>query len=90
MRLSNIFVDESGILIDLVNEMHWSLSLVLIRLPLDETCISQQAHDVIIASLLRRNDVETSFPRNNDVIIAAGVHWDYDKCLCVQLSLFCK
>ena len=30
----------------------------------------------IITSLLRRNDVATSFRRNNDVIIASCVRWD--------------
>ena len=34
------------------------------------------AHDVTITSLLRQNDVATSFWRNNDVIITSCVRWD--------------
>ena len=33
------------------------------------------AHDIIITSLLRQNDVATSFWRNNDVIITSSVRW---------------
>ena len=36
---------------------------------------TQRTHDVIIMSLLRQNDVVTSFCCNNDVIIASCVHW---------------
>ena len=36
---------------------------------------SQRTHDVIIMSLLRQNDVATSFWRNNDVIITSRVRW---------------
>ena len=36
---------------------------------------SHQTHGVIITSLLRQNDVATSFWRNNDVIIASRVRW---------------
>ena len=35
----------------------------------------QGAHDVIITSLLRQNDVATPFRRHNDVIIASSVRW---------------
>ena len=38
---------------------------------------SQWAHDVMITSLLRQNDVTTSFWRNTGVIIASCVLWDY-------------
>ena len=38
---------------------------------------AQQTHDAITTSLLRRNDVATSFPRYNDVIITSRVHWDF-------------
>ena len=37
---------------------------------------SQRAHDVIIMSSLRRNDVATSFRRNNNVIFTLRVCWD--------------
>ena len=37
---------------------------------------SQRAHDTIITSLWRLNDVATSFWRHNDVIIALCVRWD--------------
>ena len=36
----------------------------------------QWTHDVMITSLLRQNDVATSFWRNNDVIITSCVRWD--------------
>ena len=36
---------------------------------------SQRTHDAMITSLLRQNDVATSFWRNNDVIIAPGALW---------------
>ena len=36
----------------------------------------QRAHDVIITSQLRQNDVTTSFWRNNNVIIAPRVRWN--------------
>ena len=35
----------------------------------------QRAHDVVIPSLLRENDAETSFRRNNDVIITSCFCW---------------
>ena len=35
--------------------------------------VPQRAHDVIIASLLRQNDVGTSFWRTNNVIITSRV-----------------
>ena len=41
---------------------------------------TQRAHDVIITSLLRQNDVATSFWRNNDVIITFSVRWVYPRC----------
>ena len=37
---------------------------------------SQRTHDAITSSLLRQNDVATSFWRNNDVIITSRVPWD--------------
>ena len=37
--------------------------------------LSQRTHDVIITSLLRQNDVATSFWRNNDVVITSCVRW---------------
>ena len=37
---------------------------------------TQRTHDAIITSLLRQNDVATSFWRNNDVIIASRVRWE--------------
>ena len=40
------------------------------------TCMpSQMTYDVKITSLLRQNDVATSFWRHNDVIIRSRVHW---------------
>ena len=40
------------------------------------TCLStQQAHDAIITSLWRQNDIATSFWRHNDVIIARMFAW---------------
>ena len=36
---------------------------------------SHRTHDVIITLLLRKNDVVTSFWRNNDVIITACFRW---------------
>ena len=36
---------------------------------------TQWAHDAIITSLLRQNDVATSFWRKNDVIIASCARW---------------
>ena len=36
---------------------------------------SQRAHDAIITSLWRQNDVATSFRRHNDVIIVFCVRW---------------
>ena len=39
---------------------------------------SQRAHDAITTSLLRQNDVATSFWRHNDVIITSCVRWDTD------------
>ena len=35
----------------------------------------QRTHDVMVTSLLRQDDVATSFWRNNDVIIASCVRW---------------
>ena len=35
----------------------------------------KRAHDAIITSLWRQNDVATSFRRHNDVIIASCVRW---------------
>ena len=35
---------------------------------------NQRSHDVIITSLLRQNDVATSFGRNNDVSGTSGYH----------------
>ena len=35
----------------------------------------QRAHDAMITSLLRQNDVATSFCRNNDVIIVSCARW---------------
>ena len=37
---------------------------------------SQRAHDVIVTSLWRRNDVTTSFWHHNDAIIASCARWD--------------
>ena len=37
--------------------------------------LAQRAHDVIITSLLRQNDVTTSFWRKNDVTITSCVRW---------------
>ena len=37
---------------------------------------TQRTHGAIITSLLRRNDVATSFRRNNDVIITSCVRWE--------------
>ena len=36
---------------------------------------TQWTHDAMITTLLRQNDVATSFWRNNDVIIASHVRW---------------
>ena len=36
---------------------------------------TQRAHDAIITSLWRQNDVATSFWRHNDVVIASSVRW---------------
>ena len=38
--------------------------------------IRVMSHDVIITSLFGKNDVATSFWRNNDVIITSCVRWD--------------
>ena len=38
-----------------------------------------RAHDAITTSLLRQNDVATSFWRNNDVIISSCARWDQQK-----------
>ena len=38
--------------------------------------VTQRAHDVIITSLWRRNDVTTSFWRHNDAIIASCARWE--------------
>ena len=38
---------------------------------------SQRAHDAMLTSLSRQNDVVTSFWRNNDVI-ASCARWGYD------------
>ena len=35
---------------------------------------SQRTHDAIMTSLLRQNNVATSFWRNNDVVIASCAH----------------
>ena len=45
---------------------------------------SQRAHNVIITSLLRQNDVAASFWLNNDVIITLCVRWDleFDDIVC--------
>ena len=40
---------------------------------------TQWAHDVIKTSLLRRNDVATSFRRNNDVMITLFDRWDINQ-----------
>ena len=37
---------------------------------------TQHTHDAIMTSLLRQNDVATSFWRNNDVIIVSYKCWD--------------
>ena len=47
---------------------------------------SQRAHDAITTSLLRQNDVATSFWHNsNDVIISSWVRWDTATCV-MQVS----
>ena len=38
---------------------------------------SQRTHGAIMMSLLRRNDIVTSFWHNNDVTIASYSHWGY-------------
>ena len=40
---------------------------------------TQRTHDVKITSLLRQNDVVTSFRRNNDVIFTSCVRWGSTK-----------
>ena len=42
--------------------------------------LTHRIHDAIIASLLRQNDVATSFWRNNDVIVASRVRWVMFRC----------
>ena len=43
-------------------------------------CLTQRTHGVMTISLLRQNDVATSFWRNNDIIITSGVCWDEAPC----------
>ena len=43
---------------------------------------TQQAHDAIITSSWRQNDVVTSFLRHNDVIFAPCVDWDRSEIQC--------
>ena len=43
---------------------------------------SQRTHDAIITSLLRQNDVATSFWHNNDVVIASFVRWGSGNLTC--------
>ena len=40
-----------------------------------ENLYTQRAHGVIMTSLLRQNDVATSFWRNDDVISVSCVRW---------------
>ena len=47
-----------------------------VSVELTEDTPSQWTHDVIITSLLRKNDVSVSFWHNNDVMIASRVGWD--------------
>ena len=51
--------------------MLWRLSLHWVNIT-----ASQRTRDAIMTSLLRQNDVATSFWRNNDVIIVSRVRWD--------------
>ena len=62
---------------------------------LDSIIYSQQTRDATITSLLRQNDVATSFWRNNDVIIAPCAHWGaicfktidtkyWNRCRCIR------
>ena len=44
-----------------------------------------RAHDAITTSLLRQNDVATSFWRNNDVVIASCARWDTVSCRVIPL-----
>ena len=46
-----------------------------IKQPKLVSSLNQRTHDVMITSLLRQNDVETSFWRFNDVIITSYVRW---------------
>ena len=48
----------------------------VVRSGCNTTESSQRTHDAMITSLLRQNDVATSFWRNNDVIITSCVHWN--------------
>ena len=45
------------------------------RAILDRVMCRQRTHGTMITSLLRQNDVATSFWRNNDVMIAPHAHW---------------
>ena len=54
---------------------------------------NQRAHDAIITSLWRQNDVATSFWRHNDATMASCVRWEtptqYNKAVCVCLESCC-
>ena len=47
----------------------------LVQTKWDAAVHAQRSHDLIITSLLRQNDVATSFWRNNDVIFTSCVRW---------------
>ena len=51
---------------------------------------AQRSHDMIISSLIRQNDVVTSFWHNDDVIITVCVRWARVFILNGPKSLFCR
>ena len=58
---------------------HWKMFFNKINAPYQPT---QLTHDVKITSLLRQNDVATSFWRNDNVTFTSCVRWESSDFLC--------
>ena len=53
----------------------WCISLSSLNMA-NGFIVTRRVHDVMITSLLRKNDVAMSFWRNNGVIITSCVRWE--------------
>ena len=69
-----------------VTRPQWDINRLYLAISCNST--TQRAHDAILMWLLRRNDVATSFRRNNDIVFASHVRWNamiwnLFSCICV-------